>query len=131
MSLTEDCLRSKGSIVHELGHVLGFYHEHQRPDRDDYIVIHWDNIIDSDFIRRQYEIRNDSDSLGTAYDFNSIMHWSTKHGAINASLPTFSLKDPNSSVSVNRIGQRSVLSKTDKKQTNLLYQCGKDLCESL
>ena len=33
----------KGSF-HTLFHVLGRYHEHQRPDRDQYIKVQWNNI---------------------------------------------------------------------------------------
>ena len=34
----------KKEVYHILYHVLGMYHEHQRPDRDQHIKILWANI---------------------------------------------------------------------------------------
>lgn len=38
------CFRTIGHSIHEMLHTLGMYHEHMRPDRDDYITIMWKNI---------------------------------------------------------------------------------------
>lgn len=43
MKMFGECLRH-AAMIHELGHAIGFNHEHQRPDRDDFILVHLDNI---------------------------------------------------------------------------------------
>uniref|UniRef100_A0A8C1V629 Metalloendopeptidase n=1 Tax=Cyprinus carpio TaxID=7962 RepID=A0A8C1V629_CYPCA len=64
-----------GIVVHELGHVIGFWHEHTRPDRDEHVDIFRENIQpgqEYNFIKMEPD---DVDSLGEVYDFDSIMHY--------------------------------------------------------
>lgn len=61
--------------AHELGHVLGFHHEHQRWDRDQFVTIHYENIKpgragDYDWIPKTNWI-----VTSLPYDFRSIMHY--------------------------------------------------------
>uniref|UniRef100_A0A8C6RTE3 Metalloendopeptidase n=2 Tax=Nannospalax galili TaxID=1026970 RepID=A0A8C6RTE3_NANGA len=46
VSLATTCLqKGRGIVLHELMHVLGFWHEHARADRDRYIRVNWNEIL--------------------------------------------------------------------------------------
>ena len=63
------------TVQHEMLHALGFLHEMARPDRDDYVVIHWDN-IDPIFHNQYHKMNNLTwEDYGEKYDLKSIMHY--------------------------------------------------------
>lgn len=61
--------------AHELGHVLGFQHEHQRWDRDEYLTVHFENIKPGR--AHDYDQIAKTNWLVTSlpYDYKSIMHY--------------------------------------------------------
>lgn len=112
---TEGCLYH-GVIQHEALHALGFQHEQTRSDRDNHVVINWEN-IDSNMAFNFY--KHDTNNLDTPYDYGSIMHYGRTAFAIYSGVDTITpIPDPNV-----QIGQRQGLSYWDIMRVNLLYGC--------
>ena len=119
LSLGATCFSSPGTVVHELGHAIGFLHEHSRPDRDDYIRINYENILPG-HDHTQFDSYNFTgiSTQGLPYDYNSIMHYNNDQSAVDPSRPTIQARDPNIIV-----GRAIELSDLDKIRANKYYNC--------
>uniref|UniRef100_A0A158PA86 Metalloendopeptidase n=1 Tax=Angiostrongylus cantonensis TaxID=6313 RepID=A0A158PA86_ANGCA len=110
-----------GIVVHELGHVIGFWHEHTRPDRDHYVDIFYKSIQPGQDYNFEKSKPEEVDSLGEPYDFNSIMHYARDTFSRGTFHDTI-LPKPSSGFR-SEIGQRVHLSYGDIRQAKKLYKC--------
>lgn len=67
--------QGKDIILHEFGHMVGLRHEHNRPDRNRYIRVQWENIKE----QGKHNFRKTGDHLynieSYSYDYRSLMHY--------------------------------------------------------
>lgn len=103
-----------GVIQHEFIHALGFYHEQSRPDRDQYVTINNGNIRAG--AENNFKERSNSNTLGTPYDYQSVMHYGATYFTNNGR-PTITTKTGE------KIGQRKGATDSDLEKIRLLYQC--------
>jgi hypothetical protein len=116
LNLGASCSSNSGTILHELGHVLGLYHEHQRSDRDNYVTIDIDNVPGNargNFTKHTFPAPG-------PYDFGSIMHYGAYYFALDVSRPTIIPKPPFEAEGA-QIGNRQTLSETDHNLMAVLY----------
>uniref|UniRef100_H2ZHT6 Metalloendopeptidase n=1 Tax=Ciona savignyi TaxID=51511 RepID=H2ZHT6_CIOSA len=112
-----------GIVVHELGHVIGFWHEHTRPDRDRHIEIVYKNIQEGQGYNFEKMDSSEINSLGEAYDYQSIMHYARNTFSKGMFLDTIRpMANPETGVRPS-IGQRTQLSEGDVRQAKKLYNC--------
>ena len=64
-----------GTVMHELGHALGLLHEIQRPDRDEHLLVLYDNIKNGTLMNFLAfdEAHVQLDDI--PYDLGSLMHY--------------------------------------------------------
>ncbi|XP_055948180.1 uncharacterized protein LOC129981378 [Argiope bruennichi] len=117
VTLSEGCYLP-GTIVHELMHVLGFYHEHCRPDRDSYVMVLWDNIIPEAITNFKKYPESIVSNLSVGYDYDSVMHYSAYEFARDPDKPTLVPLKPGV-----KIGEKDGFSKLDILKINKLYNC--------
>ncbi|CAL1296102.1 unnamed protein product, partial [Larinioides sclopetarius] len=65
-------------------HSLGFIHEHNRPDRDGFIIVVWDNILEDAKSNFKKQSEEKVTPLGVEYDYDSVMHYGAYEFAIDS-----------------------------------------------
>ena len=129
INLQSPVCNSVGVIIHEIGHAIGFWHEQSRPDRDQYVNIHSNNIRSgrsSQFMKRSF---SEVDYQGSGYDYGSIMHYprtafnkASCRGSTCYTISVNNLTEYRRQESPT-LGNRVALSTQDIVQVKRLYSC--------
>lgn len=102
------------------------YFADTRPDREHHVVINKPNIMSGQEYNFNKLTEEDVNSLGQAYDYDSIMHYAKNTFSRGTYLETILPVDVPGRKRPD-IGQRIRLSEGDIAQANLLYKCPSEL----
>ena len=126
ISLGKGCY-STGIVEHEFLHALGVYHTHNRPDRDKYVTVHFENIQEdkkNNFKKRSNE---QASTFGVPYDFDSVMHYSDRDFSKNGLKTIVPVIEPINCDGITcpncKIGQRFGVSICDIELVRKMYEC--------
>uniref|UniRef100_A0A914CA48 Metalloendopeptidase n=1 Tax=Acrobeloides nanus TaxID=290746 RepID=A0A914CA48_9BILA len=118
LSLDDGCLQYD-TAIHELMHSVGFYHEHERWDRDTFITILWHNIDKEAYDQFGRVDLSESSYYGQPYDYHSIMHYDSMAFSKNG-FETMIAKQPGMT---SIIGSAIDFSNVDLTKIRKMYQC--------
>jgi len=128
ISIDDGC-EAKHIVLHEMLHAMGFIHEQNRYDRDNYIKVLFNNIEDG--YASQFEKQSEAAvfETGVKYDYMSVMQYSLTSFSKNGKPTMKILKNPISAkltqADLNILGDVPDLSKSDLLELRAYFKCGK------
>ncbi|CAG9807549.1 unnamed protein product [Chironomus riparius] len=120
VNLESQCLKAVGTGIHEIFHSVGLYHEQNRIDRDDFVDIKTDNILNSKLVNFQKTAENVYNTNGVGYDYGSVMHYSPYSFSKNGKITIETKGNPNTK---RIMGQRAGMSQNDIEKIKRMYNC--------
>ncbi len=115
-----DTWAEAGTVAHEIGHALGLLHEQSKPDRDDYIKVIYENIIEG--YEHNFDIWPYASQYIEGFDFNSLMCYHSWGFTTDWSKPTMTKLD-----GTTFDPQREYFTEIDLELINQLYPAIADL----
>jgi hypothetical protein len=112
----------RGIATHELAHAAGMAHEHSRPDRNQHIKIHYENMIEGK--KAQFDVAPAASTL-EPYAYDSLMHYGARAFGKRVVVAdgTVSQMQTIEVPSGSPIGQRMGLAVADIYQFRRMYGC--------
>nr|QNH72409.1 toxin candidate TRINITY_DN16695_c0_g1_i1 [Isarachnanthus nocturnus] len=109
---------TKGTILHEIMHALGFHHEHSRFDRDNYVNILWWNVQPG--AEKNFEVNSleEQNTFNLPYDYDSILHYNKKAYSKNGEDTIQANYDPD-----RQLGSFGKFSSLDIEKLKYVYPC--------
>ncbi|KAG8187061.1 hypothetical protein JTE90_016159 [Oedothorax gibbosus] len=119
LSLGSGC-DSFGTIIHELMHAIGFEHEQNRSDRDDYLLIFYQN-IDPENLNQFDKLKPSQNRLISSFDYDSIMLYGEKTFSRDGRSKT--MKAKKKGIKLLDLDKKNKPSGIDIYRINVLYEC--------
>lgn len=115
---TPGCMVRTGTVIHEILHSIGFFHEQNRYDRDDHVKVNYGYVQTGREINFDKVSEDEITTFGVAYDTDSVLHYSPYAFSMTNQMTIESLFGESYN---DRMGQRIKLSDGDIAKVKEMY----------